>query len=162
MREQLAARRYSESSDLSHLGIHYAMQIGVYGDGRIGEVFVQMHKAAGTQADVNARDISILISMALQYGVPIERMLKAITEDENGDPEGLAGAILEHLSGWSPAGIQPVLPETSNAQGPVITSTNAHLLGFTGDECPSCNAFTMVRNGTCLKCETCGATTGCS
>ncbi|MEW6654402.1 MAG: vitamin B12-dependent ribonucleotide reductase, partial [Bacteroidota bacterium] len=34
--------------------------------------------------------------------------------------------------------------------------------GYTGDICPECQSLTMVRNGTCLKCTTCGATTGCS
>ena len=34
--------------------------------------------------------------------------------------------------------------------------------GFTGDACPDCGQFMMVRNGTCLKCQSCGATTGCS
>ncbi len=38
----------------------------------------------------------------------------------------------------------------------------AQMKGYTGDQCSECNNFTMVRNGTCLKCETCGATTGCS
>ncbi len=38
----------------------------------------------------------------------------------------------------------------------------ARVLGYTGDICPECQSMTMVRNGTCLKCETCGATTGCS
>ena len=34
--------------------------------------------------------------------------------------------------------------------------------GYVGDPCPECGNLTMVRNGTCLKCDTCGATTGCS
>jgi ribonucleoside-diphosphate reductase alpha chain len=34
--------------------------------------------------------------------------------------------------------------------------------GYTGDACPDCGHFTLVRNGTCLKCDVCGATTGCS
>ncbi len=34
--------------------------------------------------------------------------------------------------------------------------------GFEGDPCPVCGHLTLVRNGTCLKCETCGSTTGCS
>ena len=38
----------------------------------------------------------------------------------------------------------------------------AKLKGFEGDACPECGNFTMVRNGTCLKCTTCGGTTGCS
>ena len=38
----------------------------------------------------------------------------------------------------------------------------ARLQGFEGDSCEECGNFTLVRNGTCLKCVTCGATTGCS
>ena len=34
--------------------------------------------------------------------------------------------------------------------------------GFTGDICDDCGGSQMVRNGTCLKCNECGATTGCS
>jgi ribonucleoside-diphosphate reductase alpha chain len=34
--------------------------------------------------------------------------------------------------------------------------------GYEGSACPECHNFTMVRNGTCLKCDTCGSTTGCS
>jgi ribonucleoside-diphosphate reductase alpha chain len=38
----------------------------------------------------------------------------------------------------------------------------ARLRGYQGDSCGECGNFTLVRNGTCLKCDTCGATTGCS
>ncbi|MEE8592131.1 MAG: vitamin B12-dependent ribonucleotide reductase, partial [Spirochaetia bacterium] len=38
----------------------------------------------------------------------------------------------------------------------------ARMQGYEGDPCPVCGHFTMVRNGTCLKCLTCGSTTGCS
>ncbi|MCP4686127.1 MAG: vitamin B12-dependent ribonucleotide reductase [bacterium] len=38
----------------------------------------------------------------------------------------------------------------------------ARLRGYEGDMCGECGQFTMVRNGTCLKCDTCGATSGCS
>ena len=38
----------------------------------------------------------------------------------------------------------------------------ARLKGYEGDPCPVCGHLTLVRNGTCLKCETCGSTTGCS
>jgi hypothetical protein len=34
--------------------------------------------------------------------------------------------------------------------------------GYEGDPCRECGQFTMVRNGTCLKCDTCGTTSGCS
>ncbi len=38
----------------------------------------------------------------------------------------------------------------------------ARLKGYEGDMCRECGSFTMVRNGTCLKCDTCGSTSGCS
>jgi ribonucleoside-diphosphate reductase alpha chain len=40
--------------------------------------------------------------------------------------------------------------------------TKAKLQGYTGDSCGECGNYTLVRNGTCLKCNSCGATTGCS
>ncbi len=38
----------------------------------------------------------------------------------------------------------------------------ARMRGYEGDNCGECGNFTLVRNGTCLKCDTCGATSGCS
>jgi len=38
----------------------------------------------------------------------------------------------------------------------------ARLKGYEGDPCSACGHMTLVRNGTCLKCDTCGTTTGCS
>lgn len=38
----------------------------------------------------------------------------------------------------------------------------AKQMGYTGEACPECGSMTMVRNGTCMKCITCGSTTGCS
>ena len=38
----------------------------------------------------------------------------------------------------------------------------AKMKGYEGDGCGECGNFTMVRNGTCLKCDTCGSTSGCS
>ena len=38
----------------------------------------------------------------------------------------------------------------------------ARLKGYEGDACPECDNLTLLRNGTCLKCDTCGSTTGCS
>jgi ribonucleoside-diphosphate reductase alpha chain len=45
---------------------------------------------------------------------------------------------------------------------PLSASEIARLKGYEGDPCGDCGQFTMVRNGTCLKCITCGTTTGCS
>ena len=55
---------------------------------------------------------------------------------------------------------------------PIIVDTKKHpqlvqrldaiAKGYVGEACPDCANFTLVRNGTCLKCDTCGSTTGCS
>lgn len=38
----------------------------------------------------------------------------------------------------------------------------ARMKGYEGDACTECGNFTLVRNGTCMKCDTCGGTSGCS
>ena len=38
----------------------------------------------------------------------------------------------------------------------------ARMKGYEGDACGECGNFTLVRNGTCMKCDSCGATSGCS
>ena len=38
----------------------------------------------------------------------------------------------------------------------------ARIKGYEGEACGDCGNFTLVRNGTCLKCDTCGSTSGCS
>ncbi|MDF2368042.1 MAG: hypothetical protein P1U71_12270, partial [Sneathiella sp.] len=38
----------------------------------------------------------------------------------------------------------------------------ARMKGYEGDSCGECGNFTLVRNGTCMKCDTCGGTSGCS
>jgi ribonucleoside-diphosphate reductase alpha chain len=49
------------------------------------------------------------------------------------------------------------------AQAKALSASEmARLKGYEGDSCGDCGQFTMVRNGTCLKCITCGTTTGCS
>ena len=46
--------------------------------------------------------------------------------------------------------------------GKMAQIRQARLRGYEGDACPECGNFTLVRNGSCLKCDTCGGTTGCS
>ena len=49
-----------------------------------------------------------------------------------------------------------------SAEGDLARIRRARALGFEGDPCGACGNFTLVRNGTCMKCDTCGSTTGCS
>jgi ribonucleoside-diphosphate reductase alpha chain len=51
---------------------------------------------------------------------------------------------------------------SSGTHGGFNRIAEARLKGYEGEACGECGNFTMVRNGTCLKCETCGGTSGCS
>ena len=60
---------------------------------------------------------------------------------------------------------QTNIPELATAptiSGDDSTVKEAEKFGFVGDPCPECGQFTLVANGSCLKCVSCGATTGCS
>ena len=96
----------------------------------------------------------------------------------NGRTAGNVAIASEAIAaGPVPTGLTdgPAVALASNAQAAVVGvaigkaassalgfALEAKLKGFEGDACPECGNFTMVRNGTCLKCTTCGGTTGCS
>lgn len=56
-----------------------------------------------------------------------------------------------------PASNKPIKAKTKK-----VLRAEAKAKGFEGEACNDCGNFTLVRNGTCLKCNTCGSTTGCS
>ncbi|MFT4717426.1 MAG: ribonucleoside-diphosphate reductase alpha chain [Paracoccaceae bacterium] len=58
-----------------------------------------------------------------------------------------------------------LVPETSVSVGnvqPMDLRAKAKMQGYEGDACGECGNYTLVRNGTCMKCNTCGGTSGCS
>ncbi|ABE40140.1 ribonucleoside-diphosphate reductase class II [Rhodopseudomonas palustris BisB5] len=59
---------------------------------------------------------------------------------------------------WSKANTAATQPAASKAE----RRAEAKARGYEGDSCGECGNFTLVRNGTCMKCDTCGSTTGCS
>lgn len=76
----------------------------------------------------------------------------------------------ERLS-WMPDANANHNPKSSAsvATGAVAATTTlnrsikiARMQGYEGDACGECGQFTLLRNGSCLKCNTCGSTTGCS
>ena len=90
---------------------------------------------------------------AMQASVASVTALKTATALKPADAPLPLGKIEEEIA-TAPAK-KPVHKEDA-------LRAEAQMKGYTGDQCSECNNFTMVRNGTCLKCETCGSTTGCS
>ena len=65
--------------------------------------------------------------------------------------------------------LQTLVPETTAttsvgafASVQVDVRAKARMQGYEGEACGECGNFTLVRNGTCMKCNTCGGTSGCS
>ncbi|MGR3396687.1 vitamin B12-dependent ribonucleotide reductase [Pseudooceanicola nanhaiensis] len=83
-----------------------------------------------------------------------------------------AGAVA--LGGSDPvAALQTLVPQVVKSGGGSSTAmasgtvgmdarVKAKMQGYEGESCGDCGNFTLVRNGTCMKCNTCGATSGCS
>ena len=62
---------------------------------------------------------------------------------------------------------QSTVSDLSTTNAPLVSGDNALVkeaekYGYEGDPCPECGQFTLVSNGSCLKCVSCGSTTGCS
>ncbi|AHD09425.1 vitamin B12-dependent ribonucleotide reductase [Phaeobacter gallaeciensis] len=81
----------------------------------------------------------------------------------------LQGGQTEMLADGSDpvSALQSLVPETSTAPAPVVSGgmdarTKAKMQGYEGEACGDCGNYTLVRNGTCMKCNTCGGTSGCS
>ena len=74
---------------------------------------------------------------------------------------GNGGLQTAELGSWSAAlEVSPAVAEAVDHKLDQIRE--ARMKGYEGDSCGECGNFTLVRNGTCLKCDTCGATSGCS
>jgi hypothetical protein len=94
VRRRLPQRRSSVTFELNFWGQKFAVGIGYYPDGQIGEVFVSADKIGG-QIEASARDAAILISIALQFGAPLENILHALTRGVRGEPSSLAAAVVD-------------------------------------------------------------------
>ncbi|MFC5565033.1 vitamin B12-dependent ribonucleotide reductase [Rubellimicrobium aerolatum] len=243
-RDKLPARRKGYTQKAIIGGHKVYLRTGEYADGRLGEIFLDMHKeGAGFRAMMN--NFAIAVSVGLQYGVPLEEFVDAFTFTRF-EPAGMvqgndsiksATSILDYIfrelaisyldrtdlahvapkgpsfdelgqgeaernvvaSGDSvatqsirllkeisstgylrkrlpqdllaaaasavaetPAAHDPSTSATALATGPISARDKARIQGYEGDPCGECGNYTLVRNGTCMKCNTCGGTSGCS
>ena len=73
-------------------------------------------------------------------------------------------ANLFACEGLEPANSRRVVGNISKitATPAIEVRAQARLQGYEGDACNDCGNYTLVRNGTCMKCNTCGGTSGCS
>ena len=76
-----------------------------------------------------------------------------------GPGNGLGGHAAATFSKRAQRGHQAAGSQSASGRDPLLQARGK---GYEGEACGDCGNFTLVRNGTCMKCVTCGATSGCS
>ena len=87
--------------------------------------------------------------------------------------QAIAGGMALSGAVDASAALQTLVPETAASVAVTTTAmatgtvgidarTKAKMQGYEGEACGECGNYTLVRNGTCMKCNTCGGTSGCS
>jgi ribonucleoside-diphosphate reductase alpha chain len=85
-----------------------------------------------------------------------------VTMERNGAPvsAGVAIAVEAAVASVESAAIGSTVAKAVDHR--LAKIREARVKGYEGDSCGECGNFTLVRNGTCMKCNTCGGTSGCS
>jgi hypothetical protein len=96
-RERLPQRRRSVTFNFECAALRYTATVGFYSNGQIGEIFLGNHRA-DSHADACAKDSAILASVALQYGVPLDVLRRALLRDQRGNASTPIGITLDMLA----------------------------------------------------------------
>src|SRR5258708_645688 len=97
-RKRLPNRRVAESFTFECVGLKFTATVGRFADGSVGEVFLSNHKS-NSASDANARDSAIVASLALQHGVSLETIQRALQRDSHGRPTTPLGMALDIIGG---------------------------------------------------------------
>jgi ribonucleoside-diphosphate reductase alpha chain len=152
------------------LGLQYGVPLEEYVDAFTFTRFepngmVQGHdyiKMSTSVLDFIFRDLAISYLGRRELGqVKPEDLEATATQNKRPPAQPSAGKAFAAGKAASPGAGAASGPESALAK-PKESARVARLKGYEGDPCPVCGNLTLVRNGTCLKCETCGSTTGCS
>ncbi|HEY2461682.1 MAG TPA: vitamin B12-dependent ribonucleotide reductase [Candidatus Acidoferrum sp.] len=187
-REKMPVERASVTHKFSVGGHEGYITVGMYEDGRPGEIFIKMSKEGSTLSGV-MDGLALTVSLGLQYGVPLKVFVDKLVNTRF-EPSGISAnanirfvsSVLDYIARWlggrfissdylklsgdaaaaapavSPA---PAMMQSMLAATPVgggAKQRDAHEGAPTCSEC----GMLMVPNGACFKCGNCGSTSGCS
>jgi ribonucleoside-diphosphate reductase alpha chain len=163
--------------------------VGLYDDGKPGEIFLTMSKEGSTISGL-MDSFATAISLTLQYGVPLEALVDKFTHMRF-EPSGftknpeipMAKSLVDYIFKW--LGSKFLTPEEKQAIGVISRDTDSvapvpvteqevvarsgggegtRFAFETSADAPACHecGSIMVRSAACYKCMNCGATSGCS
>jgi ribonucleoside-diphosphate reductase alpha chain len=190
-REKMPVERDSVTHKFSVGGHEGYLTVGMYEDGRPGELFIKMAKEGSTLSGV-MDGLALTISLGLQYGVPLKVFVDKLVNTRF-EPSGIsansnirfATSVLDYIARW--LGGKFISSDYLKLNG----ATVGDRVGFNGlhnsvaagttaapqmsesisysprdahEGAPTCSecGMLMVPNGACYKCENCGSTSGCS
>jgi hypothetical protein len=96
-RMRLPNRRVCESFAFQCAGLTYIASISRFPNGDLSEIFISNHKS-GSDSDTAAKDSAVVCSIALQYGVPLDVIRKALMRDSRGVASSPLGIALDILA----------------------------------------------------------------
>jgi len=96
-RRRLPDRRASVSFNFTLDSFDYVATVSSFADGALAEIFLGNGKT-GSGSDANAEDAAIIASIALQFGVPVDVIRRAVLRDDRGRPAGPLGTALDILA----------------------------------------------------------------
>jgi ribonucleoside-diphosphate reductase alpha chain len=173
-RHRLPDERSAITHHFSIAGHEGYLTVGLYPNGKPGEIFIRMAKAGSTIAGL-MECFGTVVSVALQHGVPLQVLVGKLSHTRfepsgwtGNEQLGYAKSIMDYLFRWLEvrflSGTQLPLfvttAATSASPGDLAVLEDAYEVGD-APLCSTCGAL-MVRNGSCYKCVNCGGTGGCS
>jgi len=178
-RMRLEDTRQSITHKFEVAGHEGYLTVGLYPDGRPGELFITMAKEGSTVGGLMDA-FGTAVSICLQYGVPVEALNRKFMHARF-EPSGfsknpdipMAKSLVDYIFRWMHLTFvenKPVMAASAEASAPVGTDTSlpsdrvdSQFEHFMDDApaCDICGSIT-VRNGACYKCFNCGNSMGCS
>ena len=191
-REKMPVERASVTHKFSVGGHEGYITVGMYEDGRPGEIFIKMAKEGSTLSGV-MDGLALTISLGLQYGVPLKVFVDKLVNTRF-EPSGytqnanirFVSSVLDYIARWlggrfisaeylklnggtaaesgMGAGAPSLAPKREMMLAAGIGDAVSATLRKVYEGAPTCSecGMLMVPNGGCFKCENCGSTSGCS
>jgi len=184
-RHKLPSERQSITHKFSVGGHEGYIIVGMYEDGKPGEIFIKMAKEGSTLSGF-MDGFALSVSIGLQYGVPLRALVDKFVNTRF-EPSGYTGhkaipyakSVLDYIGRWlggrfisadyltqSPVTNGDTAAPVAVSAAPTATDnpdssarTRAQYDG--APTCADCGML-MTPNGGCYKCENCGGTSGCS
>jgi ribonucleoside-diphosphate reductase alpha chain len=190
-REKMPAERASVTHKFSVGGHEGYITVGMYDDGRPGEIFIKMSKEGSTLSGI-MDGLALTVSIGLQYGVPLKVYVDKLLNTRF-EPSGITAnpkirfvsSVLDYIARWlggrfisadylklNGGAVAETATAAAAVPAPVVAQALAALPVSPASSkptnahegAPTCSecGMLMVPNGACYKCENCGSTSGCS